>query len=61
MKPTFIKLSNQLRAAIDAARGSNPLAGFVERELSKSRVVRAAAKKHGITLPNRPLDGRVRE
>lgn len=61
MKPTFIKLSNQLRAALDAARGQNPLAGFVERELSKSRVIRAAAKKHGIKLPDRPLDGRAKE
>jgi hypothetical protein len=58
MQKKLIELSNELWAAIDAARGDSPRNGWLERELWRLKSVRDGARESGVTKPERAIDGR---
>ena len=60
MKKKLIALTDELWAAIDAARGDTPRNSWLESKLRRTKAVRDAAKSNGITFPSRPVDGRGR-
>lgn len=60
MKKKLIELSEELWAAIDAARGASPRNGWLERELWRLGSIRDGARQAGVSKPKRPLDGRGR-
>lgn len=60
MKKKLIALTDELWAAIDAARGDIPRNSWLESKLRRTKAVRDAAKSNGITFSARPVDGRGR-
>jgi hypothetical protein len=58
MKKFLCEVSEELLAAVDAARGPVPRNPWIEAQLWKLRVIRDAARAEGIAKPNRPDDGR---
>lgn len=54
----LIELSDELWAAIDAARGDSPRNGWLEQELRKLHSVKQGAAAAGVDFPERPVDGR---
>ena len=59
--PTFLRLSAQLRQAIDAARGGESQGEFIERVLWSSGSIKAGAKLAGVKRPDRPKPGRPKQ
>ena len=53
-----IKMSEEVWAAIDAARGDEPRGPWLERFLASCGTIRKGAKTAGVTLPKRPVEGR---
>jgi len=60
MGKKLIELTDELWAAIDAARGGSPRNGWLERELWRLGSIRDGAKQSGVKKPQRPIDGRGR-
>ena len=60
MQKKLIALTDELWAAIDAARGSIPRNSWLESKLKRLKAIRGAAKLKDVTFPSRPVDGRGR-
>lgn len=58
MKKFLCELSEQLLAAIDAARGPVPRNPWIEAQMWKLKTIRDAADARGVAKPERPLEGR---
>jgi hypothetical protein len=58
MKKRLVQLTDELCAAIDAARGTDPCNPWLEKQLWKIGAIRKSAKVLGITKPRRSMDGR---
>jgi hypothetical protein len=58
MRKRLLQLTDELCAAIDAARGGQPRNPWLESQLWKNVQIRKAAKLLGIKNPKRPADGR---
>ena len=54
----MLEISDELNAAIDAARGTDPKNPFIERQLWKTKLVNDGAAAAGVERPQRPSDGR---
>ena len=58
MKRIMLEITDELHAAIDAARGTDPRNPFIENQLWKSKLVNTGAEIAGVERQNRPSDGR---
>lgn len=58
MKRILLEVSDELAAAVDAARGNVPRNPWIEKQLWKSRAVKQGAAAAGVEDPGRPLEGR---
>ena len=58
MDKKLIELTEELWAAIDAARGSVARNPWLERELWRLTSVREGAKAARVKKPDRPIEGR---
>ena len=58
MKKLLIEFSDEMAAAIDAARGKAPRGPFVEGLLRRLKAIRDTADAIGVELPDRPADRR---
>ena len=58
MRKVLVALTDELLAAIDAARGTAARNPWLERELWKLKSVRDGAKAAGVEKPDRPIEGR---
>jgi hypothetical protein len=58
MRKVLVELTDELWAAIDAARGSVARNPWLERELWRLKSVRDGAIAAGVEKPDRPLEGR---
>ncbi|KKL07614.1 hypothetical protein LCGC14_2584260 [marine sediment metagenome] len=58
MRKRLLQLTDELWAAVDAARGDQPRNPWLEFQLWKSGAIRKAAKILGVKNPKRPADGR---
>lgn len=58
MRKVLVELSDELLAAIDAARDGVPRNPWLERQLWRLKVVRDGAATAGVENPHRPLEGR---
>lgn len=58
MKKFLCEVSEELLAAIDAARGPVPRNPWIEAVLWKVKAIRDAAEARGVAKPDRPMDGR---
>lgn len=58
MKKFLCEVSNELLAAIDAARGPVARNPWIESVLWKIKAIREAAVARGVAKPDRPMDGR---
>ena len=58
MKKFLLEVSEELLAAIDAARGPVPRNPWIEAQLWKLKAVRDAAEARGVAKPDRPMEGR---
>ena len=54
----LIEFSDEMAAAIDAARGKSPRGPFLEGLLRRLKAIRVAADSIGVELPDRPADRR---
>jgi len=53
-----LELSEEMWAAIDAARGSVARGPWLERFLRTKKAIKDGAAEAGVTLPERPAEGR---
>lgn len=58
MKKFLCEVSEELLAAIDAARGPVPRNPWIEAQLWKMKTIRDAAQARGVAKPDRPMEGR---
>ena len=58
MKSLHVQISEELFAAIEAARGESPRNPFLEAVLWKVKTIRDGADAAGVEKPARPADGR---
>ena len=58
MRKVLVELTDELWAAIDAARGGVARNPWLERELWRLKSVRDGAKATGVEKPDRPIEGR---
>jgi hypothetical protein len=58
MKRFLFELSDELLAAIDAAKGDSARNPFIERLLSKTAAIKKGAKIAGVVLQSRLPEGR---
>ncbi len=58
MKKFLCEISEELLAAIDAARGPVPRNPWIEAQIWKLKAIRDAAKARGVAKPDRPMEGR---
>ena len=58
IKRILLEISEELWRAARAACGAKPLNPFIERRLQRDAMIRRAAEREGIELPERPEDGR---
>lgn len=58
MKKFLCEVSEELLAAVDAARGPVPRNPWIESQLKKLKAIRDAARALGIEIPDRADDAR---
>ena len=58
MKKLNFSISDELFAAIDAARGKVPRNPWLEQQLWRLKAVNDGAFSAGVNKPDRPLEGR---
>ena len=58
MRKVLVEFTDELWAAIDAARGGAARNPWLERELWRLKSVRDGANKAGVEKPDRPIEGR---
>lgn len=58
MKKFLCEVSEELLAAVDAARGPVPRNPWIEAQLWKLKAIRDAAEARGVEKPDRPMEGR---
>jgi hypothetical protein len=58
MRKFLCEVSEELLAAVDAARGAVPRNPWIEAQLWKLKTIRDAAEARGVSKPDRPMEGR---
>jgi len=58
VKSLHVQISEELFAAIEAARGESPRNPFLEAVLWKVKTIRDGADAAGVAKPARPAEGR---
>lgn len=58
MKKILFEVSEELKAAIDSAKGSAPRNPWLESELWRLKSIRDGAATAGVEKPDRPIEGR---
>jgi hypothetical protein len=58
VRKVLVELTDELWAAIDAARGDVARNPWIEQQLWRLKSVRDAARAVGVEKPDRPLEGR---